>query len=240
MFDDEDHTDEEYTAEINKGWLITFTDLVSLMLAFFVLLFSMSSVNSEDWKTITESLSRSLAPDAGILKSSAGADLNIAGRTRDMAIDLGYLSAILESQMKEAADLGDNVIHQLEDRMVISLPSDVLFQVGAATLSEKGKRALRDMGSLLRNVGNRVDVFGHTDPTPLQGGGFSSNWELSISRAITVANELRRAGYPKDILAFGAAESHFEFLSPELSRKQRTDLSRRVDIVVLSSKGGRS
>ena len=95
MFDDEDHTDEEYTAEINKGWLITFTDLVSLMLAFFVLLFSMSSVNSEDWKTITESLSRSLAPDAGILKSSAGADLNIAGRTRDMAIDLGTANTLV-------------------------------------------------------------------------------------------------------------------------------------------------
>lgn len=222
---------------IGKGWLFTFTDLSALLLAFFVLVFSMSSVKEAEWEALTETLSRSLKPDAGVIKTGLGADKNIPGETRKEAINLDYLAAILETQIVDSPQLGDHLVHFLEERMVISLPGDLLFETGVAVLSESGQGALNELGSILRNVTNRVSVFGHTDPTPVEGGVFASNWELSLSRAVAVANELRRAGYVKNIVAFGAAESHFGFLSPELTQQQRADLARRVDIVISSKTG---
>lgn len=224
--------------KISKAWLYIFTDLSALLLAFFVLVFSMSSVKEEAWEALTDTLSRSLKPDIGILETRLGADINIPGETREEAINLDYLAAILETQIEDIPQLGDHLVHFLEERMVISLPSDLLFAPGLAVLSEDGREALYELGSILRNVSNEVSVYGHTDPTPAEGGLFSSNWELSLARAVSVGNELRRAGYVKSIIAFGAAESHFRFLSPELTQQQRADLARRVDIVVSSTVGG--
>ena len=229
--------EEEIDTHIGKGWIYTFTDLVSILLAFFVLLFSMSTVTKDDWRAVTESLSRSLRPSLNVLDTQIGADLNIAGESRKGAINLNYLSNLLETQMAETDILEGNVVQQIEDRAVVSLPSDLLFKPGSAALSQTGQKALEELGSVLRNIGNVINVYGHTDPMPVETGQFTSNWELSLARAALVGNELRRSGYIKNINAFGAADSHYGHLSPDLSQEQRNQLSRRVDIVVGTTQG---
>jgi len=89
----------------------------------------------------------------------------------------------------------------------------------------------------LRNIGNQIEINGHTDPVPATGGEYASNWELSVARAAAVANALRRSGYAEDIIALGFADSRFSQL-PDLPTDQRNALGRRVDIVVLPDAGG--
>ena len=120
---------------IGKGWLYTFTDLVSLMLAFFVLLFSMSTVVLEEWEAVTDALSKSLKPPVEAIESREGADKSVSGGESVKSINLDYLSAIIESKMLESDILKENVVQHLGDRMVISLPSDGLFSAGSATPS---------------------------------------------------------------------------------------------------------
>lgn len=222
---------------VQSTWVVIFADLVSLMLAFFVLLFSMSSVQAEKWKVVTETLSEQFKSGLAVIETRPEAELDIGGVDQESGLDLGYLGTVLETHLRANSALESSLIFRLGDRLVISLPSDLLFRSGGARLTANAREALFELGGVLRNIANDVVVFGHTDPTPVTGPKFSSNWELSLARALTVSDELRRAGYTRDIVAFGAADSRFEELSEHLQGGRRMDLARRVDIIITTAKG---
>lgn len=219
------------------AWMVTFTDLVSLMLTFFVMLFAMSSVQVDKWEKMIDALSQSLNPETRKTISAPTAKYNISTTFRKRAINLDYLAAVLEEAVARDALLRGSRVLNLEDRMIVALPGDLLFGPGTALLTERAQRAIFELGSVLRNVENRLGVNGHSDATPPEGGRYASNWELSLARAIAVANALRRAGYPEDITAHGFSNTRFEEL-PNLPPEQRQALARRVDIVILPTVGG--
>jgi len=226
---------EEVAAE--RAWLVTFTDLVSLMLTFFVLLFSMSNVNVGDWQNIIDSLSRTLRPTPEKVVKAQTATFNIGTIYRRQAIDLNYLSSVIEEGIKDIELLSDTQVMLLEDRLVIALPGDLLFPPGRAEMTERAREAMFVFGGLLGNVDNEIGVNGHTDPAPPAGAEYASNWELSTGRAAAVANALRAAGYKNDIIAFGYADSRYRQL-PRAPDDVRRALARRVDIVVLPTAVG--
>lgn len=228
---------EEQAAE--RAWLVTFTDLVSLMLTFFVLLFSMSNVKVGDWENIIDSLSRTLRPTPDVEIKEQTATFNIGTIYRRQAIDLNYLSGVIEEGINDIELLSDAQVMLLEDRLVIALPGDQLFEAGKAVMTKRARDAMFVFGGMFRNIGNEIGVNGHTDSTRPAGDAYTSNWELSTGRAAAVANALRAAGYEDDIIAFGYADSRFKQL-PQVPDEQRRSLARRVDIVVLPTAVGRA
>ncbi|MEE8394388.1 MAG: flagellar motor protein MotB [Rhodospirillales bacterium] len=227
----EDENDP-YKSSAGFGWMIIFTDLVSLMLTFFVLLFSMSSVHIDKWKSLTDALSQTLNPSSTRSVEATSSKFNIANIFRKKAINLDYLTAVLEKAVTEDPLLSRSQLMRLEDRLIIALPGDLLFPAGRAVLSEGARKALFNLGGVLRNIGNQIGVNGHSDPNPPGKGEYASNWELSLARAIAVANSLRRSGYTEDIIAYGYADSYFSQL-PDIPEDQRLAMGRRVDIVVM-------
>ena len=236
LHDLQDSDDLRMETKQSVAWLITFTDLVSLMLTFFVLLFSMSNIKVDRWNDVIDALSQSLNPSSTKAQSSATASFNIATLFRKRAINLDYLASVLEEAVAKDEILNTSQLMRLEDRLVIALPGDLLFQPGKAVLAENARKALFNLGGVLRNIGNQVGINGHTDPAPPSGGNYTTNWELSMGRAAAVANALKRSGYTDDIIAFGYSSSRFEEL-PELPQAQRLALARRVDIVVFPTVG---
>ena len=218
------------------AWMVIFTDLVSLMLTFFVLLFSMSNVQVDKWESLTEALSQSLNPTSIKAVDAATARFNIASIFRKRAIDLDYLSSILEEAVADDPMLAQSRIMRQQDRLIVALPGDLLFAPGRAVLSQDARQALFNLGGVLRNIGNQIGVNGHSDPNPPKSGEYASNWELSLARAIAVANSLQRSGYTEDIVSFGLADSRYEDL-PDLPEEQRLSLGRRVDIVIMPTVG---
>jgi len=81
-------------------------------------------------------------------------------------------------------------------------------------------------------LSNRIDVNGHTDPDPVVSPVFPSNWEFSLARAMSVANELRRAGFAEGARSFGFADSRFSEVSLDLSVEDRYRFARRIDVVI--------
>lgn len=236
MQDDMTTDDQKQASE--AAWMVTFTDLVSLMLTFFVMLFSMSTLQMDEWDAMTDTLTQSLNP--GKLKTIASqtAQFNIDTIFRRQATDLDYLSGVLERGVAEDEILKTAKIMLLDDRLVVALPGDLLFSPGSAEMPEEARTALFVLGSLLRNVGNQIGVNGHTDPRPpSSSGGFSSNWSLSVARSAAVANALRQSGYTDDILAFGYSDSRYQQL-PNIPDEERAKLGRRVDIVLFPTVGG--
>ncbi len=220
----------------SRAWLVTFTDLTALLLAIFVMLFAMSNIKADKWSDMVSALSQSLTPSSTEEVSSATAPFNIGTVFRKRSVNLDYLTAVLEEALADHPLMRGARLLRLEDRLIIALPGDLLFPEGRANLSDKAEDALFNLGGVLRNIGNQIGVNGHSDPSPPREEEFTSNWELSLARAIAVANSLKRSGYIEDIIAYGYSDSRYSQL-PDLPDEQRRELGRRVDIMVMPTAG---
>ncbi len=216
----------------SRAWLITFTDLVSLLLTFFVMLFAMSNVKLDEWKNISDSLSQTLRPTTEPQVKAVTATFNIGTIYRKEAIDLDYLSSILVENIARTEGLLGTRVTLYEDRLVVTLPGDLLFQGEQAVMSAAAQSALFILGGVFQNIGNEIGVNGYSDLQLAAGSAYSSNWELSTSRAVAVANALGQAGYQDKITALGFADNGFQTIS-SLPVTQRQALGRRIEIVVL-------
>ncbi len=220
----------------DRPWLITFCDLFCLLLAFFVLLFSMSAVETSKWRAMKQAFSKHQESAFESGAENGGSQRPMGGVKPEPGLDLGYLGAVFEAHAKHNLLLQNAVIYRVGEKLVLSLPADLLFAPASATLEARGGTALFDLAGLLRNIANEITVVGHSDPTPVTNA-FASNWDLSLTRAAAVAGALNRAGYARDIGAFGVADSHFKELPENLPWQHRLELARRVDIVVTPSQG---
>lgn len=204
-----------------KAWLVTFSDLICLLLTFFVMLYAMSEPDPARYKALAAGAPGARPEQAGEERPEAA--FSAASLDRGKAIDIGYLGRVFESQMAKNPELADIRIDRVDGTLILSLPADLLFASGEATLSEGGKRALFVMGGVAANIGNAMDVVGHADASPVTHR-YPSNWELSLARAQTVADTLRQSGYLREITVRGHGDGQ--------SGGRVDPSARRVDLVV--------
>lgn len=219
----QEQTPPEYGMRV---WLITFTDLVALMLAFFVMLFAMSSVKLTDWRSVIDSLSQTLRREVIPTHTAPSSAFNIGTIFRKQAIDIDYLASVLGEAMAGLGPLARDRVLRLEDRLIIVLAGDGLFEPGQARPTAGGRDALFVLGGVLRNIGNQVDVNAHAAPSAPAGGAYASAWELAAARGAAVANALHESGYTGDIIAFGR------------TAKADSGDPGRVEIIVRPTAGG--
>lgn len=215
-----------------QAWMLTFTDLVSLLLTFFVLMFSMSQLELERWRAIAASLSASLDMPAAGITAREPARFAVATGSPKRALNLDYLASVLKQALSAnplSAGIG---IRRDGDRLLLSVPGDLAFAPGSATLADRATPMLVAIASVLRSVANDVAAEGHADPAPVTGGEFASNWPLSLARAEAVAAVLRALDGRQGTVARGFADSRFAEL-PAGGAEERRALARRVDIVIL-------
>jgi chemotaxis protein MotB len=237
--DDYDLDAEPVEEEVERAapWLVSFGDVTALMLTFFVMLFSMSHIPSEKWDSVIALIStRSDQVETNTPKPTS--EFNIASVSLLNALPTAYLNRIFNDKLSRDDVLRDARVTELDDQVVISVPSDVLFRPGHAALLPEADEALFRLSGVLRQIGNRIDVQGHTDPEPPRAMGFESNWSLSLARALNVANALEGAGYEGKLTAVGLSDSHYKHLDPSLSEAERFRLARRVDLVILPDADG--
>lgn len=216
-------------------WLVIFADLIALLLAFFVLLYAMQRVQYGAWEAVVESLSRNLHPKPAIELPKPAVDENVSALVRSKAIDLSYLEVLLRSRRESESALAGIMLRRVENQLVIVLPGDLVFMPGKATPVAAAMPKLLELASVLRNINNHIEVRGHSDPTPVDNEQFRSNWELSLARAVAVADRLRAFGYPRPIATFGFADTRFGDVASVEPRARRLNLARRVDIVIRST-----
>lgn len=229
---------EDVSSGGGSTWLVSFTDVMALMLTFFVLLFAMSNPKKEDWEKLTQNIYESFNQFQGKVENRGAEDaINIEKINFSQALDLDYLKAIMRKLIDQSPELARAKIIDGSDFLIISLPQDLLFEVGTADLKSEANRALFTLASTLRRIQNRVEVVGHTDPRPVSGGIYSSNWELSFARAATVGGALQNVGYDKPLTLRGLASGRFNDMPDTIPIKERLDVSRRVDVVIMEDDG---
>jgi len=221
-------------------WLISFTDVMALMLTFFVLLFAMSHPREDEWDQFTDKVQESFNKFYGQTLNRGQQDaVNIEKINLSRALDLNYLRAILEDLIEKDSTLKMVKLINQKEGLIISLPQEMLFETGQADVKGEANRALFTLANTLSRIKNRVEVVGHTDPRPITSGRYDSNWHLSLARAANVAAVLENVGYDKPIIIRGQAAGRYLDLPNTIGEVERLDLSRRVDIIIMEDDGNR-
>lgn len=167
-------------------WLATYGDLVTLLLCFFVLLYSMSVIDSAKFKQAAQSLNEmGIMFESGSLNPSVGdsiADLNVNSAKEQM--DNIY------KEVKDIIDSGgltkDVEVKKVDKGVLLRFKNEILFDIAQADLKPNAKENLRRLGKVLRKHNKIIKVEGHTDNVPISNSEYRSNWELSTARAISV------------------------------------------------------
>ena len=220
----------------SSTWLITFTDIMALMLTFFVLLYSMSNPEDHKWSKITQSLKKEMSKFYGPKAQKGSKDVvNIKRLDQDRALSLSYLAPLLRKQFNNEERLDDIVIFRNAGRLVLALPQRLIFESGGTQLSDKGRQTLFKIANVFTRIQNAIEIIGHTDPEPIVDASqmpYSNNWALSLGRAAETASVFKKEGYSGALKLKGVAEARYTELPEDLAEDKRRQLARRVDIVV--------
>jgi chemotaxis protein MotB len=253
----------EESPENHERWMVSYADFITLLLAFFVVLYSISSLNEKKYDRLSEILegiftveNRSLRPvQVGDIakqtektddllmpdpqaKTSALGSADGYGKSSQIG-ELDEIANRLETSLTTLIKQGDVSVHGSESWTEISLNSGLLFQSGRAVLSESSDAVLYDIGMILRDYPNAINIEGFTDNVPVSGGKFVSNWELSTSRAAAVVRMLIDVGVePSRMAAVGYGE--FQPIANNLNIGGRKKNRRVVIVVAKTALQGRS
>ncbi|MFW6146910.1 MAG: OmpA family protein [Thermodesulfobacteriota bacterium] len=224
-----------------NGWLVTFSDLIMLLLTFFVMLLAMSSMNTEKLKDIHAELQAS----AGLLDYS---DSRAIGSLKQfihafqenenrIVIDQETLATIFSSsqadkELRDAIKKLHEAINITDDErgIVVSLQEQILFNPGEATIQKDLFPVLDSIADAIASCPNDILIMGHTDAMPIQTDKYASNWELSSYRGLSVLGYfVEEKGLPPSRLSVGGYGPSRPLRSND-SPKNRS-FNRRVEII---------
>ena len=226
---------EEEEAGIAE-WVITFGDMMSLLLTFFVLLFSMSEIKQEESIALIESLRRQFGNETAALSL-------MPGRLPATTSALNRLPSLGRARRQNTMNGGDKVQAPVGDnpRVTAIRPSDdstqggvVYFEEGSSRLTEQHRKTLQAIARVIGGKPQKIEIRGHTSTRPLgPGSPYQSHWELAYARCSKVMEYLVQLGVSPKRIRFGVAGENepLHLGYDELLRKKNA----RVEIFMLDT-----
>lgn len=249
------------TAGNHERWLVSYADFVTLLFAFFVVMYSISSVNEGKYRTLSDSLGDAFSKKADDSAKTPFTTIQpIQIGTVPMAAQAIELPHPTLEEVEKKHDLSEEILRERRNLIYASeqfveilepfidqdlvavkkndfwieleMNSELLFASGEAELSSKALPVLKKVSEIVRRMPNAINVEGHTDDLPINTVKFPSNWELSSARATSVVREFVKEGIaPARLSAIGYGEYHP--IADNLTEQGRFE-NRRVVIVLMS------
>lgn len=232
-------------------WMIPYADILTLLLGFFMVLYSVQQMDSQAVKTFSKDVQSSLADKAQAQEETIEAQNTELLSLHEQLNELKNLppdpmtpeeqASQAEESMNLLVTTLDQELPQIkgiqvtqQDRgLVISLMEGVLFEPGNATLTPQAKKTLDTLAEILKKVPRSIRVEGHTDNAPIATSQYPSNWELSTARATNIVKYLMTYHKMNPNLLSAAGYGEFK-PAADNSTVEGKQKNRRVDIVVLS------
>lgn len=233
------------------SWLMTFNDMITLLMVFFVLLFTMGSVDMKKMKKFQNSLQSAL----GVLKEGEHTGIKVkipdhlelkqdGEKSNEKADDKKDRP---EKTIKHDNDVLYNAIHTFlkgldpeygikahfnRKGVLLTLKDRLLFKLGRAEINRESFPILDKIAMFVKKLPNRIRIEGHTDNIPIHNDRFPSNWELSTARAVNVVKYFIKAGRinPFRLSAVGYGESKPVYTNDTPEHKAE---NRRVEIIIV-------
>lgn len=215
--------DTEAEAHRQDRWLVSYADFMTLLFAFFVVMYAISSVNTEKYRVLSAVLEETFDTPVKSLDPFAVGEPTLAASPHvvDVSDTPGYedsepgdttMRTDAERVGAEFAGLIDSGLLGVEsnqDWLEITLNGQHSFRRGSAELTVSVRQALASLADFLRPLRAPVTIEGYTDNIPIAGSRFGSNWSLSAARAARVADFLEAQGIRRERLsAVGYGENH--------------------------------
>ena len=239
----------------HERWLVSYADFITLLFAFFVVMFASSQTDKGKQKQVSESVKHALedakfmATISGILggtvddKGKGNAQMRGPGGAQKVPVEpldkqvelvpaIQHLNKELEAEIKS----GKMQVQMTPRGLVVSMRQAAFFPSGDDTIEENATASIKKVADTLRTLPNQIRLEGHTDSRPVHRGRFKSNWELSAARAITMMEMLTSEfEIGKDRVAIGGYADTVPVATNDTEEGRA--LNRRVDIVILNMQG---
>lgn len=229
-------------------WMVSYADFITLLFAFFVVMYAISQVNEGKYRVLSESLSTAFtqrvqitAPQRGTPAMEMLAPITPAPEAPETAAKPApelSTNEIVSKELLEALSpmvaQGLAKVQQTERGISVDISASALFDTGQAYLQSATVPALRAAARVLAKVPNRIQVEGHTDNVPISTLAFPSNWELSSARAASVVRLFIGEGVPAARLAAVGYAEH-QPIESNLSAQGRSN-NRRVTVILMATK----
>ena len=245
--------------ENHERWLVSYADFITLLFAFFVVMYSISSVNEGKYRVLSDSIVAAFDPTRQGLPIKLSSPLKPPILERDV-VSPAYDKAVMESQypnvpavtqaseedkknlLEIARQVETNMSDLIDENVVkvkkndlwieIEIKSSILFDSGVAALAPTARPVLQEVAGILGKFPNQIQVEGFTDNVPIASEIFPSNWELSAARAASVVHLFAETGLkPERMSAIGYGE--FKPVADNDTAVGRSQ-NRRIGVVLLS------
>lgn len=230
-------------------WLISYADFITLLFAFFVVMYAISSVNEGKYKVLGTSLGSAFgsgAPKAGesgtirlteqeiYFKSIVDRrNAKLAEQQRKQNERMQSLVSALNQAMGKFVKNGLVSVSQTRRGVMLDISASALFAQGEAVIAPAAQKTLADVAKVLAESGQLIEVEGHTDNVPISTPVYPSNWELSSARASSVVRLFIDQGVVATRLtAVGSADNHPVLSNDTAEGRTR---NRRVTVTVLAA-----
>jgi chemotaxis protein MotB len=227
-------------------WLISYADFVTLLFAFFVVMYSISSVNETKYKTFSDSLNTAFSvnpPTVNIDTSTSEQEKLLKALVDKRTARLGEQQRKIQERMKNLTGslrevmsplIGQHLVNVNPTKrgIEIDISASLLFKTGEASLQANAMDVLRQVSAVLSTEDLSIEVEGHTDDIPIMTAQYPSNWELSSARASSVARMMINNGVQEKRLAVVGLASN-QPLAPNDSPENRAR-NRRVSITIVA------
>ncbi len=242
----------------HERWLISYADFITLLFAFFVVMYSISQVNESKYRVLSETLNhvfteavpRTLDPiqvgdpqlraDPSVIPDGGEEEVDQAMNgdgAFDRTADLPQLSDLFEDEFSDLIDDDVITINSNEFWLEIQLNASILFDTGDAEPSLQAESIFSDVAKILRDFDNPVQVEGFTDNVPIRNAQFPSNWELSGARAAAVVKLLQQGQVGPDRLSAVGYGEH-QPIADNTTEEGRA-INRRVALMIARERAER-
>ena len=214
-------------------YLITYADLLTLLLGLFAILYASSQVDLSKYAEVVSSFATIFSSEAKKEKDIMNANISVIPPPivipkEEQSIDL--VKTKFEEKLKVLLKQGKLNIEPVQDGFKIIINADLLFKSGSADLQIEAVTIIDSIASILRVIDKQINVDGHTDAVPMRSMRYESNWHLSAARALNIGYLLINKQVPEHnvvVRAFGGQRPIEDNLSEEGRKKNR-----RVEIVI--------
>ena len=192
----------------HERWLVSYSDFVTLLFAFFVVMYSVSQVSENKYRVLSETLDEVFdtpkhKADKTVVTEQSATDLQLQHEAN------AKLGSELKALLKENQIEGKLVTGGNEEWIELSLDTELLFKSGSADANPRAFTLFNQLGDIFSGSDSEVQVSGYTDNVPIKNAQFSSNWDLSAARALSVVKLLVAAGMkPERLSAVAFGENH--------------------------------
>ncbi|PRR77525.1 Motility protein B [Clostridium liquoris] len=221
-------------------WMNTYADTMTLLLTFFILLYSFSSVDAQKFQQVASAFQSVLSGNSGETIfdfNMKNGDVPLVGETTKMGTATGGRENELYDKVRDYVEknkLQDSVKIKNDSKgVILELNNSILFETGQSQIKSNSIPILDKLNSLIASFPNSIIVEGHTDNVPIKNYQYDSNWELSTARAVNVLRYFVEVKNQNPARFTAAGYGEFKPIYPNDTEEHRAK-NRRVNIVIVS------